>query len=224
MQSIDALIASTKERSLLDAGRLSMLYKLARETLGAAIEGDVVECGVRGGGSAAVLGSAIQEESGRTLWLYDTFQGMPAPGKNDPPSAWEYVTSHPPSDSVVQAFLKEFLPEERLVLKPGLFEETFRQERPSHIALLHIDADWYESVLLCLRTLEPLVSPGGVIILDDFGHWEGTREAFYDFCAETGAKPLLERFGYTQAFWRKGRTTTREDMDRYPRGSYAPRA
>ena len=77
------------------------------------------------------------------------------------------------------------------------------------IAFLHIDADWYDSVQLALETFYDRVSTGGVIILDDFGHWEGCREAFYDFAADRGIKPLLERFGHTQAYWIKDRTHNR---------------
>ncbi len=54
-----------------------------------------------------------------------------------------------------------------------------------------------------------LVEDGGVIVLDDFGHWEGCREAFYDFSHQRGIKPLVERFGHTQMFWVKGRTDNR---------------
>jgi O-methyltransferase len=68
---------------------------------------------------------------------------------------------------------------------------------------LHIDADWYDSVFYSLETFYQRVSDGGFIVLDDFGHWEGAREAFYDFCMEHSIKPLIERTGYTQAFWRK---------------------
>jgi O-methyltransferase len=64
--------------------------------------------------------------------------------------------------------------------------------------------------MLSLNTFYDLVPDGGIIILDDFGHWEGCREAFYDFIAQRKLKPLLERFGHTQAFWIKERIHNRD--------------
>jgi O-methyltransferase len=54
-----------------------------------------------------------------------------------------------------------------------------------------------------------LIPEGGCIVLDDFGYWEGCREAFYDFCLKNNEKPLLERVGTTQAYWIKGRMNNR---------------
>jgi O-methyltransferase len=80
---------------------------------------------------------------------------------------------------------------------------------PERVALLHCDADWYDSVHIVLRTFYPLIPPGGCVILDDFGYWEGCREAFYDFCLQRGEKPLLERLEADQAYWIKGKTHNR---------------
>ena len=97
-----------------------------------------------------------------------------------------------------------------MVIRKGLFIQTFKQTLPQRIALLHIDGDWYESVLLTLETFYPLVADGGVIILDDFGFWEGCRRAFYEFCRKYRVEPLIERVGDTQAYWIKGKQHQRE--------------
>jgi hypothetical protein len=98
---------------------------------------------------------------------------------------------------------------ERYTIREGWFHDTFKDTLPSQVALLHCDSDWYESVSLVLETFYPLVPDGGCVILDDFGFWEGCREAFYEFCHRHGEKPLLERVERDQAFWIKKRTCNR---------------
>lgn len=206
-----------------DPLRLATLHGLARELEGSGTEGDVVECGVCRGGSAAVLAAAIRD-SARLLWLYDSFEGMPAPGPNDPAAARAETGRLAVGTEPVRAALRTVrFPEDRLRLRQGPFRETFGGPRPGRVALLHIDADWHDSVLGALEAFYPLVSDGGWIVLDDFGHWEGARRAFYAFCRSRRIEPLLERTGYTQAFWRKGQETNRESAGRYHLGLYRPR-
>ena len=100
-------------------------------------------------------------------------------------------------------------PPERAVFRPGLFAETFTAALPHRVALLHLDCDWYDSVLAGLRTFYPRIPDGGIVVLDDFGFWEGTRRAFYAFCREFDVEPLLEHEGSTQAYWIKGREHNR---------------
>ena len=206
---------------MIDPLRLAMLYGLAREVSTKRIEGDIVECGVCNGGSAALMAAAVGRDTDRRLWLYDTFEGIPAPGPRDGSLAPTYSgTLRGSIESVRTVLAKVGFPLERVVVRKGLFKSTFREPLPQHVALLHVDADWYESVLDSLRTFYPLAGEGGIIVLDDFGHWEGAREAFYDFCGEQQIKPLLERVGYTQAFWRKGQTQARSTKKVYEAGIY----
>ena len=65
--------------------------------------------------------------------------------------------------------------------------------------------------MVCLdEAVHERIPPGGVVVLDDFGWWEGCREAFYDFCSRHGEKPLLERVDCDQAYWIKGKTDNRD--------------
>lgn len=187
----------------------AMLLRLLDRLNRLQVAGDVVECGVCAGGSAAVLATQLVEP--HHLWLYDSFQGLPTPRTIDGPDAPPMKGKlHATAAQVREVLAKVGLAEDRYTIREGWFEDAFTQPLPQAIALLHCDADWYDSVLLTLRTLEPRVVEGGCIVLDDFGWWEGAREAFYDYCIETGQRPLLERNAAGQAFWIKGRDHNRE--------------
>lgn len=202
---LSALTAYSMSGSLV----LQKLYRLAQDVVQRQIPGDMVECGVCNGGSAGAIASAMRD-TGRTLWLYDSFLGMPVTTPIDGSFAPRYVGECVGAvENVRAAMAIAQLPEERYIIREGWFYETFHPPLPQPISLLHIDADWYDSVMLCLTTFYDRVAEGGIIILDDFGHWEGCREAFYDFVQQRQIKPLLERFGHSQVFWVKERSHNR---------------
>jgi len=90
------------------------------------------------------------------------------------------------------------------VFRPGLFENTFQDELPSRISVLHADGDYYESTLLTLQALYDRVSDGGLIILDDFGSFDGARKAFYTFVQSKGLMPLVHKYDAERLYWIKG--------------------
>ena len=195
---------------------LEKLNKLGRDVVSRNVPGDFVECGVCNGGSAAAISNAFRD-SPRKAWLYDSFEGLPpARAEVDGPDAPAATGLCLGSEAKAREAMRlARFPEANIVVRKGWFADSFKLPLPAQVALLHIDADWYDSVLLSLRTFYDLVSEGGTIVLDDFGHWEGCREAFYDFAAERRLKPLLERFGHTQAFWVKGRTHNRDFLGKW---------
>ena len=84
-------------------------------------------------------------------------------------------------------------PAGRILFVPGKVEETLAGERPARIALLRLDTDYYESTRAELEVLAPLVSAGGVLIIDDYGSWAGARQAVDEWLAATKAPLLLSR-------------------------------
>lgn len=166
-----------------------------------------VECGVFNGGGAASIALA---DPSREVWLYDTFCGIPAPTERDGAEAYGITGLLRGSEDVAVRKVQDAgVARERIVVRKGLFADTFQQELPECVALLHSDGDWYDSVLDTLRTFYDRVPEGGVIVLDDFGYWRGARLAFYDFCRERNLYPLLERLGISQALWVKGKEDNR---------------
>lgn len=188
---------------------LRTLKRLATIVNQSGIPGDFVECGTYKGGSAAVMGTALN--ANRHLWLYDSFEGMPNAGLVDGEEAKKWEGKCIASEDDVRAVMATVaISRDCYTIRSGWFQDTFLLPLPRQVAFLHCDADWHDAVILVLKTFYPLVPKGGCVLLDDFGYWEGCREAFYDFCTEYGEKPLLERQGQSQAYWIKGKMENRQ--------------
>lgn len=205
----EALIRQVKPYTLCSSDRIKSLIKLSKDINFKGVKGDFVECGTYKGGTAAILSKFMG--SGRKLWLYDSFEGMPESTYKDGYAAKEWIGKCVSSVEDVKEVMRLLsIPEQRYFIKKGWFQQTFPCKLPRKVALLHCDADWYESISLVLDTFYPLISEYGCIILDDFGYWEGCREAFYDFCMRHNEKPLLERVGVYQTYWIKGKQNNRD--------------
>jgi hypothetical protein len=163
------------------------------------IDGDVVECGVWHGGNI-MLARFLSPK--RTCWLYDTFTGMPPPGPLDTkrsgnPARDSFVGKLAVSRETVIANLREqdCWDDDRIRLVPGRVEDTLQYSVPNQIAVLHLDTDWYESTKIELEVLYPRLSPGGILIVDDYGHWAGARKAVDDYFRK--ARPRFTSVDYT---------------------------
>lgn len=179
----------------------------------AAIPGDIVECGVWRGGSAMLCALSLLEmgESSRNIVLYDTFAGMPAPTEKDRDfrgraalPRWRSGVKGAGSDwcnasldDVRANLLQTGYPAEQLRFVQGKVEDTIPAFLPEQIALLRLDTDWYESTYHEMAHLFPRLAVGGVLVLDDYGHWQGAREAVDKYLAEQGIHMLLSRIDYT---------------------------
>jgi O-methyltransferase len=191
--------------TLVGPERIRNLHKLALRIESDEIPGDVIECGVCNGGTAAVLArSATHSSIDRTLWLFDSFQGMPETTEVDGSEAKEYVGQVLGSSSRVRELLGNAGADlERVKIVEGWFEDTFPTVSISQVALLNIDADWYESVKLCLETFYDGVVPGGFVSIDDYGHWPGCRRAVDEFFTARQLTYTLQEVDYTARWFQK---------------------
>lgn len=174
------------------------------------IVGDYVECGVwRGGSSMTAALQFLHCKDLRRLWLYDTFQGMPAPtkedrklGGDDAREKWEKTSDGEFSDwcraslEDVRANMArtKYPGEIRYVV--GKVQDTLKREKPEGIALLRLDTDFYESTKVELEMLYPLLSEGGVLIVDDYGSWGGSKQAVDEYFANR-PMPMMNRLDHS---------------------------
>jgi O-methyltransferase len=191
--------------TLVGPERIRNLHALALRIESEGIPGDVIECGVCNGGTAAVMArSATHSRFERTLWLFDSFQGMPEATEVDGSEAKAYVGQVLGSTKRVRELLRKAgANPERVKIIEGWFEDAFPTVAISQIALLNIDADWYQSVKLCLETFYDRVVPGGFVSIDDYGHWPGCRKAVDEFFAARQLPYTLQEVDYTARWFQK---------------------
>jgi O-methyltransferase len=203
--SLSAAILKAKADSLIDVPWLKALHGLARELDRDGIAGDFVECGVFRGGSATLLGAALRRSRlPRHLWLFDSFQGLPRPTEPDGPSAPILEGDLVGDEQNVRRLLRKVsAPLDRIQIVAGWFHETLPTAPIDRIALLHIDADWYGSVKLCLERFYELLEPGAVVVLDDYYDWPGCKAALDDFARARSLRIALKGGGDEPAYFRK---------------------
>jgi O-methyltransferase len=193
--------------------RMYALYKAVDYVITNDIAGDFVECGVWRGGSAMLMASALKEagHTDRHLWLYDTFAGMTEPTERDVSPAGDHARSrfdrqqrhgynawcYAPLDEVSANLLNTGYPPELLHFVRGRVEDTLPALGPEKIALLRLDTDWYESTRHELEHLYPRLARRGVLILDDYGHWHGARDATDEYMRSLAERPFLCRVDCT---------------------------
>jgi O-methyltransferase len=211
-ETID-LFESVEPFTMTSILRVAALRHAVRYIAQSDIPGDIVECGVWKGGSMMAIAKTLLESGSpqRTLRLFDTFEGMSEPTDIDRDrtgaKAAQYLEAGPretnvdwsyaPLDEVRHNMQGTGYDPRRIVYIKGKIEDTLPRHAPDQIALLRLDTDWYQSTYHELVHLYPRLSVGGVLIIDDYGHWQGARRAVDQYIEEHGLKLLLNRVDYT---------------------------
>ena len=207
------LYESCRQYTMTSWERLYALYKSVKYVVENRIPGDIVECGVWRGGSMKLAAHVLLSLGAvdRDLFLYDTFEGMTEPDPaididysgNNAINDWAEAQrrgvkwSYSPVEEVRETMAQVGYPIDRIKLIKGPVEQTIPDTVPNKIALLRLDTDWYASTKHEMEHLYPLLSPQGVLILDDYGHYQGAARAVDEYFAGRHSKPLLQRVDYS---------------------------
>ena len=209
------IYALCRSFTMTSVERMYSLYQAVGYIINNKLEGDLIECGVWKGGSAMLMATFLSNRKiyNRKLILYDTYEGMSDPTEvdkdfNGVPAAKQLESSVKNDDSMIWCYstfenVKENLaltgfPPENVMMIKGKVEETIPSDIPSkQIALLRLDTDWYKSTYHELEHLYPLLIKNGILIIDDYGHWEGCRKAVDDYFDQSDSKPLMMRIDVT---------------------------
>jgi hypothetical protein len=209
------LLEKVRRFSMTTVERLYGLWTSVRYLVEAGVDGDFVEAGVWRGGSVMLMAHEILRSGAslRPLWLYDTFAGLPRPNPeididvlgNRGIDGWQM--NNIAGDTSIWAYADEAevranmastgYPSDRLHFIVGKVEETVPAHCPERVALLRIDTDWHASYTHLLEQLYDRLVPGGVLLLDDYGHFLGARRAVDDFRRKRGIHLPLLRVDYS---------------------------
>jgi O-methyltransferase len=207
-----SIVARVEPFTMTSLERRASLLGAVDHVVRHGIAGDIVECGVWRGGSMMAIALALMArgDTSRDLFLYDTFEGMSEPTDED-----RAISGEPAKDQLERAARDEALwavasledvqanlwstgyPRDRIHFVKGKVEDTIPATLPAGVALLRLDTDWYESTRHELNHLYPLLSRHGVLIIDDYGHWQGARQAVDEYFAKSAEPVFLHRVDYT---------------------------
>lgn len=195
-----AAVIKAMPYSLVGPSGLEATYEAVRDIVQRGVPGAIVECGIAGGGSSAVMALALQDVgSSRHLWLFDSYEGLPDPTVDDidPASGGTGAHIRPlPKGSCLGTFedvehlMTDVIgvPRNQFTMVKGWFQNSVKPnaENIGEIAVLRLDGDWYESTRTCLEGLYIRLAPGGVLIVDDYYSCFGSYRALNEFLSEQG--------------------------------------
>ncbi len=198
-QNAARLIIRIRENHLtfLDPIDLIDLYEETKRIEKERIPGIIIEAGVALGGSAIVI--TYTKKASRPIFLYDTFDMIPPPSPMDDYEAHEryheiasgqakglkgdlYYGYQPDLYNKVRSQFLHFqlsIEERQIHMVKGLFQDTLNVQKP--VALAHLDCDWYESVMTCLKRIEPNLVLGGTMVINDYFDWSGCKRAVDEY-------------------------------------------
>jgi O-methyltransferase len=194
--------------TMIGLARLRNLSVCAEDVLRAGVVGDFMEAGVWRGGACIYL-RAILEAFGnhdRKVWVADSFQGVPPPdhmryGADLGDTLYAYPELAVSLSTVQANFRRYGFLDDRVGFLPGWFRDTLPDAAVGPLALLRLDGDLYESTIITLRSLYGKVSPGGYVIVDDYGGIPACRQAVDDFRGELDIRDPLRRIDWAGVFW-----------------------
>jgi hypothetical protein len=209
-----ATIRSVDGYTMTSPERVFALCSAVRYIAGHRIPGAFVECGVWRGGSMMAMARTLLEvgDDQRDLYLFDTFEGMPAPTEHDVDlegvsalDRWESQRRNRLTPREARASLGDVKANmgsvgydmSRVHFVKGMVEDTIPAEAPDQIALLRLDTDYYESTRHEMFELYPRLSSQGVLIIDDYGHFRGSQKAVREYFDQSGQPVLLHRVDYS---------------------------
>lgn len=202
---------SVQAHTLVGLERLDNIQYCVETVIADNIPGDLMETGVWRGGACIFMRGLLKayEVENRTVWLADSFQGLPEPNEQQYPDDkgarfHEMDELAVSVDSVKETFERYGLLDEQVRFLEGWFRDTLPDAAVEQLAVLRLDGDMYESTLDVLQNLYYRVSKGGFVIIDDYGAYAACRKAVHDFRDEHGIADPIREIDWTGVYWRKG--------------------
>lgn len=196
--------------TMIGLRRLDNLEAAIVDVVRRGVPGDLVETGVWRGGAVIFMRGVLRAlgDLSRRVWACDSFAGLPPPDDaryprdaGDPHHTFSNLVVS--EDEVRANFERYGLLDERVRFLPGWFRDTLPTAPVERIAVLRLDGDMYESTMVALESLYPRLSPGGYVIVDDYGAVPACREAVEDYRRAHGIDERVHAVDWTGVYWRR---------------------
>jgi len=200
-----------RAHSMIGAKRMLQLQQAAEFVIARDVPGDFIETGVWRGGACILLRAVLKAwgVTDRTVWLADSFAGLPPPDAAHYPadrdlnlSTFEALAV--PLETVRENFSRYGLLDAQVKFLPGWFRDTLSTAPIARLAILRLDGDLYESTTQALDALYDKVSTGGFIIVDDYFRFEPCRAAVADFRRDHDVHDPIIDIDASGAYWQRG--------------------
>ncbi len=189
--------------------RLNNLESCITDVIGRRVPGDLIETGVWRGGAAIFMRAALKayHDNGRTVWVADSFRGLPKPDPDRYPAdrgdtTWKCAGLAVSLDEVKQNFTRFGLLDDRVRFLEGWFRDTLPNAPIERLAVLRLDGDLYESTMIALESLYPRLSIGGYVIIDDYV-LQSCRTAVEDFRARHKITEEVRSVDQCARYWQR---------------------
>jgi O-methyltransferase len=196
-----------ESETMIGLKRLDNLQACCEDVIHRGVPGDFIETGVWRGGASIFMRAvlAAYADTGRTVWVADSFQGLPTPDPRYPADAtdrwWTYPELAVPLETVQANFHRYGLLDAQVRFLPGFFKDTLAAAPIDRLAILRLDGDMYESTMDALTALYPKLAPGGYCIVDDYFCIAACREAVETYRAAHAIREPLTQIDWAAGFW-----------------------
>ncbi len=206
-----------RAHTMIGLKRLANLRICIATILSDGIPGDLIETGVWRGGATIFMRAMLKAYgvTDRVVWVADSFAGLPPPDVAHYPRD-QGITLHKfpqlavPLERVQENFRRYGLLDDQVRFLRGWFRDSLPQAPIERLSLLRLDGDLYESTIQALDCLYDKVSPGGFVIVDDYGNVAACREAVRDFRAARGISDPIHAIDWGGVYWRRSGPTATE--------------
>ena len=206
----EGLQASVDAQTMIGMKRLDNLQHCVTQVIRDEVPGDLIETGVWRGGASIFMRAVLLAHGDltRTVWLADSFQGLPKPNAGRYPAdrddrLWAKTELAVSLDEVKANFDRYGLLDNQVQFLQGWFSDTLPGAPIDQLAVLRLDGDMYESTRVALDSLYPKLSVGGYVIVDDYGAIPACRKAVSDFRLENGVEEPIHAIDWTGVYWRR---------------------
>lgn len=200
----------TQAHTMIGRKRLQNIQFCVERALADNVAGDLIETGVWRGGATIFMRGILKAHgvTGRSVWVADSFEGLPPPDPANYPADAGLELSHIPElavglDMVRDNFARYGLLDAQVKFLKGYFKDTLPDAPIDELALLRLDGDLYESTMQSLTYLYPKVAPGGFVIVDDYNAIEPCRRAVHDYLRGHNLAVDIRPVDWTAVYWRK---------------------
>ncbi|HSI32875.1 MAG: TylF/MycF family methyltransferase [Phycisphaerae bacterium] len=196
--------------TMIGLKRLNNLQACCEDVLRRSVPGDLIETGVWRGGATIFMRAILRAyaDTQRRVWVADSFEGLPPPDEQKYPldKGDKHHTQEALAvslESVQRNFAAYGLLDEQVRFLKGWFKDTLPAAPIDRLAVVRLDGDMYESTMDALVHLYPKLSPGGYLIVDDYGCIRACKQAVHDYRDAHGIRDEIRQVDWTGVYWQR---------------------